>query len=73
MNIGAVLADFGGAIAGMFVDIVQALTSIFFSVGEGGAISIEPLGYISMFGLVITVVFFVFRWISGLFKVKGTK
>lgn len=73
MNIGQVLSDFGGAIAGMFVDIVQALTSIFFSVGEAGAITIEPLGYISMFGLVITVVFFVFRWISGLFKVKNTK
>lgn len=73
MGIGAVLADFGGAIAEMFVNIVQSLATIFFTVGEGGSITIEPLGYISMFGLVVTVAFFFFRWISSLFKVRGSR
>lgn len=71
MTLTAVLTELGGAIADLFVSIVGKMSEIFFSVGSAGAISVTPIGYLALISLVLTIVYFVFRWVSGL--IKGRK
>lgn len=71
MTLTAVLTELGGAIADLFVSIVGKMSEIFFSVGTSGAISVTPIGYLALISLVLTIVYFVFRWVSGL--IKGRK
>lgn len=67
-----VFVELGTGFATGLVGIATELSKLFFTIGEAG-FQIEPLGYISMFGLIFSAVFFVFRWISGLFRVRGSR
>lgn len=70
MTITAILGDLGTAIAGMFTNIVTELAKIFFTVGEAGAITITGIGYLALISLVLGIVYFLFRWVSGLIKAR---
>lgn len=68
MGIANVLSELGTGVAELFVNVANGLAGIFFTVGEAGAITVQPLGYISLLSLVLTIVYFVFRWIVSLFR-----
>lgn len=68
MSITNTLTELGGAIADMFVSILNKLAAIFFTVGDAGAVTITAVGYIALISLVLTIVYFLFRWITSLVK-----
>lgn len=66
MGIVEVLTELGEGLASMFVTVLQTLAQIFFTVGEAGAITITPLGYIALISLVVTIVWRLFNFVRGL-------
>ena len=68
MTFTAVLSDIGGGIAGLFVSILQTLATIFFTISEAGVVTMTPLGYLALIGLVIGVVYKLFNWVVRLVK-----
>lgn len=66
MGIVEVLTELGEGLASMFVTVLQTLAQIFFVVGEGGTITITPLGYIALISLVVTIVWRLFNFVRGL-------
>ena len=68
MGLSNALGDLGTGIATLFTNILQVLAQIFFTVSEAGAITITPLGYLALIGLVLGIVYFLFRWITSLIR-----
>jgi hypothetical protein len=68
MTFTQVLTDLGGGIAGLFVSILQTLATIFFTISETGVVSMTPLGYLALIGLVIGIVYKLFNWVVRLIK-----
>lgn len=68
MTITQILSDLGTAIATMFTNIVSELAKIFFTVSEAGAVTITGIGYLALISLVLGIVYFLFRWVSGLIR-----
>lgn len=68
MGIVDALTNLGTGIARLFTSVLQELATIFFTVSESGAITMTPLGYLALIGLVIGIVYFLFRWVAGLIK-----
>lgn len=71
MGIVEVLSDLGAGIAGMFVEILQTLATIFFTISEAGAFTMTPLGYIALIGLVLAIVYRLFNYVRALLKNRG--
>jgi hypothetical protein len=69
MTITAVLTDLGGGIAGLFVNILQTLSTIFFTISEG-AVNMTPLGYLALIGLVVGIVYKLFNWVVKLIRAR---
>jgi hypothetical protein len=68
MDIVTALTNLGTGIAKLFTSVLQELATIFFTVSEAGAITMTPLGYLALIGLVVAIVYYLFRWISGLIR-----
>lgn len=68
MNLGDALASMGTSVSNFFVNCIKALMSVFFTVSEAGVMTLEPLGYLAIFGLVFGAVFLLLRWISAFFR-----
>lgn len=68
MAIADVLTSLGEGIAKMMASVLNTLSTVFFTVGEGGAITITAVGYIALISLVLGIVYFLFRWITSLVK-----
>lgn len=70
MGIVQVLTELGGGLASMFVTVLETLSTIFFTIGEGGAITITSLGYIALISLVVTIVWRLFNFVRGLITAR---
>lgn len=73
MSLLNVLTELGEGISSLFVSIAQKIVTIFFSVTEGGALQVTPIGYIALIGLVLSVVYFVFRWVASLVRGRSSR
>lgn len=69
MTITQVLTDLGGGIAGLFVNILQTLSTIFFTISEG-VVNMTPLGYLALIGLVVGIVYKLFNWVVKLIRAR---
>lgn len=67
MGLVNVLSNLGTGIATMFTSVLQVLSQIFFTIdATSGDIAVTPLGYLSLIGLVIGIVYRLFTWVRGL-------
>lgn len=62
-----VLSQLGEGIATMFVNVLQVLATVFFTISETG-FDVTPLGYLALIGLVIGIVWRLFTWVRGLVR-----
>lgn len=68
MGIAEVLMDLGEGIGALFVSVLNKLATIFFTIGEGGAFSMTPLGYLALIGLVLTIVYRLFNYVRSIIR-----
>lgn len=74
MGLSEILSDLGAGIAGLFVEMANTLAQIFFTINTAEGVTtftITPLGYIALIGLVLSIAYFMFRWISSLFRQRA--
>lgn len=72
MGLVNVLSDLGTGIATMFTSVLQVLSQIFFTIdATSGDITVTPLGYLALIGLVIGIVYRLFTWVRGLISRSG--
>lgn len=67
MGIVEVLTSLGQGIATMFVEVLQVLATVFFTISETG-FEMTPLGYLALIGLVLAIVWRLFSWVRGLIR-----
>lgn len=70
MSIVQTLTELGEGISSMFVSVLNQLATVFFTVGESGAITITALGYIALIGLVVGIVWRLFTFVRGLIRAR---
>lgn len=75
MGIVAALTELASGIASVFVSVLTALSEVFITSveGTGGAVALAltPIGYVALIGLVITIIYFLFNWLTRLFKQRA--
>ena len=69
MTIADTLSDLVSGLAEAFTNALGSVASIFFTNGADG-FKLEPLGYIALIGLALSIVYFAIKLVTGLIKVK---
>lgn len=65
------LVEIGEGLGQLVVTSATTISEIFFKIGENGAFTIQPLGYIALIGVAGGVVWKVFNFVKGLVKSRA--
>lgn len=69
MTIGSTLGDLVTGLAEAFSSALSSVASIFFTSGTEG-ITLQPLGYIALIGLALSIIYFAINLVVKLVRVK---
>ena len=70
MSIVTALTEIGQGVASALTSILTSVSGVFFKTGEGGAITLKPLGYIALIGLALSLVYFAINFVMRLVKAR---
>ena len=70
MSIVNALTEIGQGLASTLTTIITSISSVFFKTGEAGAITLNPLGYIALIGLALSLVYFAINFVMRLVKAR---
>ena len=70
MSIVNALTEIGQGLAGTLTTIITSISGVFFKTGEAGAITLNPLGYIALIGLALSLVYFAINFVMRLVKAR---
>lgn len=65
------VVEIGEGLGELIVTSATTVSKIFFVIGENGAFTIQPLGYIALIGLAGGVVWKAFNFVKGLVKSRA--
>ena len=70
MSIVNALTEIGQGLASTLTTIITSISGVFFKTGESGAITLNPLGYIALIGLALSLVYFAINFVMRLVKAR---
>ena len=70
MSIVNALTEIGQGLASTLTTIITSISGVFFKTGEAGAITLNPLGYIALIGLALSLVYFAINFVMRLVKAR---
>lgn len=65
------IVDIGSGVGELVVTAFETMSQIFFNVSDAGAITVQPLGYLALIGLTLSIIWRVFNYVKSLVKARG--